>query len=335
MYKIKFFIILFFELIYLKTNAQSKYSQFYSSPVIINPANTGRFNRNYRVAVIGKTEKNTFNQVFSSKHFSFDAKVLSKLTKEDDCFAIGFSGQDEKGMDEGIKNSYFSASVAYHKSLDENGEQLISMGFQATKAQRKLTKPPLVFEDQLLEWFRSGYTIDLFNFQGVNVSYKDLSAGIFYQGRINEKNLLGIGVSLYGITKPKVTFQGGEFNVERELKSSISWEKILQKKQKINSALFFNNTRNKIDYLLFGFTYQGEITPYNQYIVGLWYRNSLRGNFIVPSFGMNFKSFSLLTSYDANFSSKKKSQKGGFEISLIFIGATTREKYLENRFIKL
>jgi type IX secretion system PorP/SprF family membrane protein len=335
MYKLSFIIVFILELICIKSISQSKFSQFYSNPLLINPANTGRFNKSYRIAVIGKTERNTFNQVFSSKSFSLDGKILDKVTKENDCFAIGFSGQDEKGIDEGIKNSYFSASLSYNKSLSEDGRQQIIIGFQATAAQKKLSKPPLIFEDQLLEWFRSGYSIDIFNFQGVNVAYKDISAGFIYQGEVNKTNLFSVGASLYGITKPRVIFQGGELNIDRELKASISWEKTLQKNQKINSALFFNNTRKKIDYLLCGFTYQGDINAYNQYIVGLWYRNSLRGNFIVPNFGMNFKSFSLLTSYDANFSSKKKSQKGGFEVSLIFKGATSKEKYLEKRFIKL
>ncbi|MBC7868400.1 MAG: type IX secretion system membrane protein PorP/SprF, partial [Gloeobacteraceae cyanobacterium ES-bin-316] len=43
------------------TQAQSRFSQFYSNPLLINPANTGRFDKTYRLGGSFRRELNTQN----------------------------------------------------------------------------------------------------------------------------------------------------------------------------------------------------------------------------------------------------------------------------------
>ena len=43
----------------LTAECQNRFSQFYASPLLVNPANTGRFNKSYRIG--GEIDKAAYN----------------------------------------------------------------------------------------------------------------------------------------------------------------------------------------------------------------------------------------------------------------------------------
>ncbi len=329
-------MFLFFLAHTIVANCQVSFSQFYSSPLLINPANTGRFNKSYRIGPAFRREVNAQEKIYTQSTFFFDSKILYKITPENDCFAIGILGLAEKSETDGIKNTYLSASLAYQKALDDEGKQQLGIGFQTTFASRKLQKPNYVFEDQLLSWANSGYSnIDIFQLGNVDVTYTDLNAGLVYQGMINPNNFFSTGVSIYHITKPSRSFQGGELNLSRQIWSHLAWEKNLPDNKKIYAALLLSFSNNSVNDLFTGLNYQISINKNNQFILGAWLRNNaIRGTSIIPTIGLNFSDFTLNTSYDINISSKSTNQKGASEISLIYTNAKSREKFLENKFIK-
>src|SRR6187399_3236509 len=83
--------------------SQARFSQFYASPLSINPANTGRFNKSYRIGGSYRREINAQEHVSSQSSFFLDSKIFNKLTPQNDCFAIGFLGLSEKSVAEGMK----------------------------------------------------------------------------------------------------------------------------------------------------------------------------------------------------------------------------------------
>src|SRR5579875_910941 len=120
-------------LLHLNLKAQISFSQFYASPLLVNPANTGRFNQDYRIGGGYRNEKNPLSQTYSVKSFFLDSKILNSMTNND-CFGIGILGLNEQSFDEGIKNTYLSLSMAYQKAIDDIGKQQIGLGFQTTFA---------------------------------------------------------------------------------------------------------------------------------------------------------------------------------------------------------
>jgi hypothetical protein len=92
--------------------AQTRFTQFYSSPLLINPANTGRFNKSYRLGGAFRRELNAQNYIFTQSHFYADIKILDSRLAENESLAIGVSGLNEQGKSEGITNNYFSTSLA-------------------------------------------------------------------------------------------------------------------------------------------------------------------------------------------------------------------------------
>lgn len=316
--------------------SQARFSQFYAAPLLINPANTGRFNKSYRIGGSFRRTINAQEQIFTQTAFFSDFKVLEKLVPEQDCFALGISGLSENSAAEGIKNTYLSLSASYQKGLDEDGKQQLGIGFQATYAHRKLLKPDYIFESQLISWINSGYSnIDIFQLGDVDVVYTDLDAGLIYQGMINTANLISAGVSMYHITAPKKIFQGGELNVLRQTWGHFAWEKKLRNKGKLYSALLVSYSERSINDLFTGLSYELSLNRNNQFSFGAWFRSSMiGGKAIVPVVGLNFFGFALNTSYDINFYSKNRGQKSAMEISLIYTGAKNRERFLEDRFMR-
>jgi type IX secretion system PorP/SprF family membrane protein len=329
-------MLLFFSVGIPTANCQIRFSQFYSSPLLINPANAGRFNKSYRIGGAFRREVNAQEKIYTQRTFFFDSKILNKIAPENDCFAAGILALAEKSETEGIKNTYLSVSLAYQKALDDEGKQQLGIGFQTTFARKRLQKPNYIFEDQLLSWVNSGYTnIDIFKLGDVDVSYTDLSVGLVYQGMINSNNFFSAGLSMYHITKPSRTFQGGELNLSRQIWSHLGWEKNLLENQKIYAALLISYSNKSVNDFFTGLTYQIDMNRNNQFILGVWLRNTvIRGTSIIPTIGLNFGGFMLNTSYDVNITTKNTNQKGASEISLIYRNAKSRDRFFENKFIK-
>jgi type IX secretion system PorP/SprF family membrane protein len=329
-----YILILFSLLINETTISQVRFAQFYSSPLMINPANTGRFNKSYRIGGSYRREVNAQERIFTQNAIFFESKILNKVAPENDCFAIGVSGLSEVSQTEGIKNTYLSVSLAYQKALDVEGKQQLGIGFQTTFARRRLQKPTLVFEDQLLSWINSGYTVNIFQLNDVDFTYADLNAGLIYQGRINSNNYFTTGVSMYHITKPNRVFPGGEFNLPRQVWSHFGWEKKFSDEKKLYAAFLMSYSNKSVMDLFGGLNCQFKLNRFNQFLLGAWLRNTfIRGSSIIPTAGLNFGGFTLNTSYDINITTKNTNQKGALEISLIYRGANTRERFLEDKFV--
>ena len=54
------------------------FSQFFASPLTINPANTGNFSGSLRAALNSRTQLPDFNNAYATKTLSLDAPILQK-----------------------------------------------------------------------------------------------------------------------------------------------------------------------------------------------------------------------------------------------------------------
>ncbi|MEJ7822742.1 MAG: type IX secretion system membrane protein PorP/SprF [Chitinophagaceae bacterium] len=306
--------------------SQSFFSQFYSSPLTINPANTGEFFGDYRIGGLYRSEKNS-SGVISKATFYYDGRILPSTLPEYDKLAIGTAFLSEKDIFNGIKNSYFLVSVAYHKSLDEEGLQQLGAGFQANYSTKKIEPPVLIFEDQLRAWINSGFSTMNPFIKRININYIDINAGLNYQGLIN-KNLLNVGISVLHANRPSRSFDGGEFSLSPQPIFHIGLESPIANKNKLYSAFIISAKNKKVDELYFSCIYQVKINESNYKISSgvLFRKSTLNGNAIIPTLGMKFNNFLLNMAYDINVSSRTNTQKGALEVGMIFIGRKVPKK---------
>src|SRR6187551_2525504 len=174
------------------------FSQFFASPLTLNPAFTGKFDGQFRLAANHRDQWPSIPKAYVTTSASVDFSILKNKVPEGDVFGIGFSGLSDQSADAALKLNYGSMSLSYHKALDENGYNTIGAGFQATYSSAILDFSKLTFEDQLTQNGFTGTTSETLS-NGNNQNYVDVNAGILYSGSSNGSNNYYLGASVYHI----------------------------------------------------------------------------------------------------------------------------------------
>jgi type IX secretion system PorP/SprF family membrane protein len=296
------------------------FSQFYASPLTLNPAFAGKFDGTLRVAGIHRNQWPTINKAFVTTSAAVDFRILQSQIAENDTWGVGIMGFSDQSANGAVKFNYGSFGTAFHKGLDEEGYHQIGAAFQLTYANMLINTANLKFLDQLTPYGFTGVTSELFNNSSLQNSYLDFNAGLLYNGSTNDQNNFYLGVSMYHINRPKQSFTGAYF--------------ILNPRTTIHAGGYFPvgqtstlhitgllSMQGKASEALIGGAYQLRLNenekPTSVYF-GTWMR--LNDAFI-PYAGLEFGSFRLGASYDINTSSLKTGSngRGGMEISLIYI----------------
>ena len=297
------------------------FSQFFASPLTLNPALTGKFDGVYRIAANYRNQWPEFNNAFVTGTFSFDIGLLKNRLPEIDQLGIGFLGFTDKSGNGILQNNYAGISLAYHKGLDEDGLHQLGAGFQTTFVNKRLDVTKVTFEDQLTPFGFTGVTSEVFNNDQVNVKYFDLNAGVLYNGSTNGYNNFYLGASMYHINRPKETFQGGQYYLSSRL-TIQGGGKIPVGQYNYVHISANHSMQAKAHNTMFGAAYamnlNGDIDdPVNLYL-GSWYRFQ---DAIIPYIGLEFGDFHIGATYDVNVSSLKtgSNMRGGAEFSMIYI----------------
>src|SRR5664279_6242718 len=112
------------------------FSQFFASPLTLNPALTGKFNGDLRVAGNYRNQWPDVNKAYITSTVPVDLPILQGMLREDDRWGIGIMAMTDKTANGILNSNYFALSTAYHKAVDENGMHQISVGFQGTYANK-------------------------------------------------------------------------------------------------------------------------------------------------------------------------------------------------------
>jgi type IX secretion system PorP/SprF family membrane protein len=298
------------------------FSQFFASPITLNPALTGKFDGVYRFAANYRNQWPTINNAYTTATASFDMGILKDRIPDYDQFGVGIMGFTDRAGEGGIlTNNYLGLSLAYHKALDENGYHQIGAGFQGTYVNKRINTSTLKFLDQLTPLGFTNPTSEVFSSNQVNISYFDLNAGFIYNGSSNGYNNYYVGASMYHITRPKESFQGGDFLLNPRVTIQAGG------KIPVGTYNFLHVAGNhsiqaKAHNTMIGGAFalnvnNDDVNPTNVY-VGSWYRFN---DALIPYLGLEFGEWHFGASYDVNTSSLKpaSNSRGGVEISLIFI----------------
>jgi type IX secretion system PorP/SprF family membrane protein len=315
-------IVLFFIGAVMKTQAQDPhFSQFFSSPLTLNPALTGKFDGNLRLAGDYRNQWPSINRAFTTTTLSIDAPIMGKHIAPNDTWGVGVMGYSDQSANSALKLNYLTVSTAFHKGLDEDGFQQIGAGFQATYSNMMLNVSELKFADQLTPFGFTGTTTELFNSSTLKNNYFDLNAGVLYSGSTANNNNYYAGISMYHITRPKQHFTGTYFLLNpRTTFHAGGYFPVGAASTLHLSGLF--STQAQASETVIGGAMQFSVSdnsesPTSVYI-GSWMRMN---DAVIPYVGLEFGDFRLGATYDANISSLKTASqaRGGMELSLIYI----------------
>ncbi|MFZ9661636.1 MAG: type IX secretion system membrane protein PorP/SprF, partial [Chitinophagaceae bacterium] len=87
------------------------FSQFFSSPLTLNPAYTGKFDGKYRLAINYKNQWHPINYAFTTSTISADLPLLTNYLPLYDTWGIGIIGLSEQTANKAFTNSYLGIST--------------------------------------------------------------------------------------------------------------------------------------------------------------------------------------------------------------------------------
>ncbi len=168
---------------FLQSSAQDRlFSQFYSSPLTLNPALTGSFEGRFRVSSIYRDQwQKALDDPYKTFASAMDVKwrMSPKATQSNDKAALGLLFFSDRAGILDFSTTQISVSAAYHKTLDNFNTQYLSLGFQVGVAQRNLNYGDVTFEDQFNG--TTGYTDPTSEqFPDNNFAFADFSVGLNY-----------------------------------------------------------------------------------------------------------------------------------------------------------
>ena len=304
------------------------FSQFFASPLTLNPALTGKFNGVVRVAGNYRNQWPSINNAFITSTISVDAPIMTGRLPENDTWGIGLMAMTDKTASGVLNSNYVSLSTAYHKALDLDGYHSIGVGFQGTYGNQSLDGTRLTFEDGLQldgTWLRS--PTEAINSQFVSVHYFDMNLGLLYNASTNGNNNYYFGASAYHLNHPKVSFLGVDtINIPTRITfHGGGFFPIAGSPSTIYLSGLFSNQAGAREYVLGGAwavaATTDETNPVNFY-AGVWGRfTNNTTDAVIPYVGLDYSDFSLGVSYDVNVSSLQTASqsRGGIEVSLIYI----------------
>lgn len=310
------------------------FSQFYSSPLTLNPAMTGNIAENYRLAVTYRNQWASIPAPYSTVAASFDVSLLGCKLKTDHV-GLGIAVFNDRSGDGQLNDLSALLSAAYHKALDRDRRFVLSAGGQAGYKRKSVNINGLLFESQINE---SDLTFDpsMPNgepFNGDKISYLDIRAGGMFTAAINQQANFYLGGSYYHFTKPQESFLdqtqipdntdirlnprtvihgGGSFQLTNNLSLSPSMLVMLQTaSREITFGTAFGYHFNQDS------RYRQSSYNSSGIYVGAWYRVQ---DAVILLLGVDYNSIKFGFSYDVNVSNLREAtlNQGAVELSLTF-----------------
>lgn len=315
------FVLLFFASISLFAQ-DIHFSQFFETPLYRNPALAGIVTGDYRVQAVYRSQWNSIANAYKTASLNAEYKMH---VAGDDYMTIGVQAFYDKAGTTNLTTTHLLPAINYHKSISNERNQYISVGFMGGLVQRSFDRSKMTTNSQY-----NGVADMETNAQS-QYSYLDGSAGISFNTSINDNpdDNLAVGVAYHHFNQPKNSFFANsgivlspKWNFSADVRFNLSEYSLL--------TIHTDHLRQgSYQETVGGFLYGLKIGPYTDepdYIVSAG--GFLRWNdAMIPTIKIDYKPFAFALSYDVNISQLKGSSygRGGFELSLTYIGFTNRD----------
>ncbi len=330
----KFRITLFVSLIFAITATYGQdihFSQYYASPLTLNPAMTGGFNGKVRAVANYRNQWFSFlkSASYTTYSGSVDAPILRNKLRYDR-LGIGMMVFNDRAGAGALSNFTAMVGASYHKVLDEQNRYSLALGAHFGITQRRIDFTKLTFESQ----FDPDLGFVLPNQENVDRSsfiYPDFTIGLLFRGRFTNTINGYIGGSMFHLHKPKEYFlsQNGEVNrlsprflahggVDFEVGEHVSL-----------TPGFMYLVQNTASEITAGMAFGYKLNEFNTFYLGAWYRIFDNDAFIAMV-AYEYDGIRVGLSYDINVSDLRvaSSNQGAVELSVIYIYGKEKEQRL-------
>lgn len=317
------------------THAQDvHFTQFDAQPLLLNPANTGAFNGDWRASVVYRDQWRSIlgASAFKTYAASFDMPVIKDISV-DDYLAAGLQLYNDRAGDGNLSNFTAMLSVAYHKFLGENAKSVLTVGLQGGYSQKSLDLSRLYFGDEFNEGIFNRGTSSEFNWLTTRTNGFIVNAGINFAQAVTDNFSFTIGVGANNINQPLMSFdtRAQRADVGLGMRYTGQLGAIINVTDRFSlrpAALYQSQSTateivagNEFNYRL-GDNFDVSTSP--AVFAGIWYRYQ---DAIMGTVGVEFRNFRIGFAYDYNTSDLKNATNGngGFEVSIGYIAPSALE----------
>jgi len=312
------------------------FSQYFASPVTLNPALIAGFNGKFRVAAnyrnqwyFLKSQLNGSRSGYQTYSGSFDIRLLENKLRYDQ-FGVGVMIFNDNAGDGGsLSNLTAMAGAAYHKVLDEASRYSLALGVLAGITQRRIDFSELLFESQFDQ--NNGFIPSLPNGEPVKRSsfiYPDFTVGLLFRGRFTNSVSGYLGGSMFHLHKPKEYFlaQGTDNRLNPRFVAHGGMEMGIGE-YLIFTPGFLYQIQNTASEATAGFALGYKFDKLNRLYAGMWYR-IFDNDAVIAMLAYEWDGLRVGMSYDINLSDLKlaSNNQGAIEASVIYIYGQQEER---------
>jgi len=317
--KIIWIVLLLVQVFYARAQ-DLHFSQYFNTPLLINPANTG-FNPDYDFR-IGGNYRNQWAYINGNPYKTMGLWGDTKLFT--DRFENGWVGaglsiiKDATGS---LSSTGAFASIAYHQMLGYNS--LLSGGFGLGYVSKRIDISKLTFDNQ---WNGRFFDITIpanESFSYSQASYLDLQMGLNYAYFASENVYFNAGVSVMHINTPRESFFDptvSDNRVPRRYTAFLNSSIKIQNIWIVNPNIYVSKMGNAWETVV-GFNANRDLSGdgLQQLILGLYYRNK---DALIPMVGYQVNDLKFTVNYDATVSglSSFVGTRGAYELSIVKTG---------------
>ena len=204
------------------------FSQFYATPVALNPALAGAFDGKYRIGCVYRDQwRSIVETPITSFAFAADLRLSLPFLPngwDKDKIGVGLVFQRDRVSYLEFSNTQINLAASYHKLLNQgDNTQYLSLGLQIGLNQRNVNYDKLTFQDQFngIDAF-AGNSLE--RLPENNFGYADFSTGLHYS--FNKKNSrfgFFTGAAFHHFAQPNVSFyQNLDSAAQAPLRSRLS-----------------------------------------------------------------------------------------------------------------
>jgi type IX secretion system PorP/SprF family membrane protein len=319
--------LLIFTIISFDLDAQDPhFSQFYISPLTLNPALTGMKNGDVRVAANYRRQWVTISEPYQTMSIAADYNLF-RGDIGDNMMGVGLIIFNDKAGTSSLQRTRIAATLGYSQNVGVEGSYL-SVGFEAGMMNQRMDPTQLLFENQYDGVSLNDNIGSDEDFINTSIWNVDVTAGIAWSYTPDKYTSFYAGGSIGHLNQPEINFLinspdnlsmkytvygGAEFRINGYL-SALPRAVILKQ-----------GTHTEINAGFYAKLHLGEPRSEHDFAVSIGAMYRLK-DAIIPMLRVDYGPIAVGLSYDLNISklAAASNTQGGAELSFIFKGISNK-----------
>jgi type IX secretion system PorP/SprF family membrane protein len=322
-YHNKFVLTLFSFFLYGIAMAQDiHFSQFFETPLLRNPGLAGIFTGDYRLQMVYRDQWRSVTDGYKTGSLNGEYKL--PVGKADDFLTVGGQLLFDRAGTAVLTTVSVLPVINYHKSLSTEKNRYLSLGFMGGVVNRHIDRSKITTDNTYTGgWDGEAGLIP-------NYTYLDGSVGMSYNSNLNDdpEDNFYLGIAYHHFAKSKNSFfrdptvqLNPKWVASGGLRFGVNEYSYIMLQLDHSNQLKYHET---VGGVMYGMKFGPELDK-PQYVLhgGLFVRWE---DALIPVVKVDYSGFSFAFSYDVNISKLRPASlnRGGFELSLSYIGFTQR-----------